>query len=1678
MPIRKFSHLHTHSQYSILDGLGKPDDIFKKAKELNFKAIAITDHSNMDGYVKCIKASEETGVKYIPGCELYIVDSIENYKKVKAKGIKRTHITVYAMNNLGVTNLFNILNRANSDNNFYKRPLIEWNDLVELKTSDLYFGTACSSGINIRKDRVNIIKMFLNKISEKLFIEVMPHLMDEQKEANFNGIKLSEQFNLPLIATNDNHYINSSDSYYQEVLLAMQTKAKWNDPKRWKFSITGLYMRTEKEMEEVFKEQGILDKKQIINSLENTSIISDNSNCVFKQKKVELPVVYEDKKQSDKDTLESLVIDGFENLIVNRKNLSDKEYNIYCDRIEEELGLIHKLNFDGYFILVYDFVKWAKENDILVGPGRGCFTPDSKVYILDFSESELCQCKIKNIIDGDKVITHNGSIGTVLKKFEYYIDEEIIEIHMSDGKIIQCTKDHKVFTKDGLKMACELTDKSSLIESKIIFEGNIIGESSLYYNQVNYITNKHYKGKVYDLEIDKGTYNIEGLGVHNSSGGSLVAYCLGITGVDPIQYNLLFARFISPARIDLPDIDLDFEDRKRHKIKEYLESKYGKDCVASISTFAEMNGRGALRDIARVFSVPLIEVDKAAKAIVVRGGGDIRSTFSIKDAFDTFEEGKLFLKKYPKVSQTAMAMEGTMKNTGIHAAGIVVSLNSLQSGLQGYVAKRRDIHAINWDKEDLEYMGLMKLDILGLNILSILSQCSDFVVANGGKKIDFYGMTEFTDKKILNEFNIGNTIGVFQFECIFEDTIIGIKNKIEIKKIIAGSKTESITEDGKIIFNKVKRIVKTGVKKVFLLTLEKTDILATEEHRFKTRNGWKKLSEITINDEILTFTNSYSKILSIQQWKEVETYDMEMENRKFPNYIANGIVVHNSYGIRKLTFQCGVKEFKDIYDINALFRPGALRSGLSTDYVARKHGQKKYGKVHEEISKITKDTYGIILYQEQIMNLLYNLGGLPWKTTDMVRKVVSKSKGIEQFQKFKGMFVKGCLKRTSMSKEEAGAIFDEMKHFGNYGFNLCVSENTRVTTFYKDSKTEMTIKEMYLKKPKYVYSYDIKAKKQIKTLIKDIVKCGRKKVFQLRCLSPLSIKHITTTNEHKFLTENGWQQLKNLKVGDKILTKRSIYDRQYYDKYGGEFEFSIIRDINYAGYEETYDIHVDHLCHNYLANEFVVHNSHSVEYSVIAWQCMYCKVYHPLEYMQALLSYTTKNKDRFQVYIDEALRLEIKIEFVDINISDSIEWRFNNGKLYVPFIAVKNIGDKAAKEIVKARESGYKNKEDFMNKINKRIINIRIRKALETSGAFRVWDSNSHDIQKAVTMYDFTWIKDKQYNTWNDFVSKTYELGPLGQKCDVNKWYFGLMTELKFGYHAKGKSGKITESLRNILGTSESLGGAYGFLRNTDSEYGMVTFNVEMFYHLKERIERCARKFILVRGMPDTFSNNIIADRFYDEDDFLKCKVPLNIYESKKPDYDFNNTKDCNKCKLSEECSIKVNTEYNSNIVILGEAPGREEHKIGKPFLGAAGSELFSTLGKMGINREDVTVSNCCKCFPSKTKTPTDKHIKTCTEHYLKKELEAIKPILILALGNTALKFVKDESSGIRDLSGKTEWNIKLNCWVTYCVHPASVIYDKGANGEIFNNSLKAFVDNIKMISGIHQDKWRKYHVF
>ena len=382
-----------------------------------------------------------------------------------------------------------------------------------------------------------------------------------------------------------------------------------------------------------------------------------------------------------------------------------------------------------------------------------------------------------------------------------------------------------------------------------------------------------------------------------SAGASAILYVLGVTNLDPIKYDLPFSRFINEERIDFPDIDLDFEDRKREQVKQYLARKYGKYNVAAISTFLTMKSRGVIRDVSRVFNVPLKDVDAFAKAIDV----DIQEALK-------HPVGKVFKKTYPEIVELALKLENTIRGGGVHAAGLIISSEDLREGTRcNLVSKSKEI-AVNWGMEECEHQGLMKLDVLGLNALTILNEARKLIRSNYNVDIIFESIP-LNDKEVFKELSSGHTAGIFQF---------------------------------------------------------------------------------------------------------------------------------TTHPMTKLAMEMGIGSFQNMSDAVALVRPGPQQSGMTDEFIKRKHGA-RWKKKHPIYEEVTKNTYGLIVYQEDVMNVVHKVAGLSYPIADKIRKIIGKKREAKDFEQFKDTFIKGCIEQKTLSQVEAEEFWEGMQAHARYSFNMAHS---------------------------------------------------------------------------------------------------------------------------------------------------------------------------------------------------------------------------------------------------------------------------------------------------------------------------------------------------------------------------------------------------------------------------------------------------------------------------------------------------------------------------------------------------------------------------------------------------------------------------------------------------------------
>lgn len=751
-----YCHLHVHSEYSTLDGFGSVNNYAKKAKKLGYRYLACTDHGNIDGLIKFQEACENNGIKPILGCELYIVPEI-------SKERKNGHIVLWIKNNKGFKNLCKLLSFSHMEGFYYKNRITY--DILLKHYQGLVISTACVQSFVTSHKRGKKFAKELMYLTDDFYFEVMPNDFELQYKHNKKMLEMARLTQSKVILTNDCHYIDKSDWKAQEVLLAIQRKAKWTDKNRFKFSIHGLHLKSANQMKRDMKKIGRFKMEWMRNTLE---IAEKCSDFRIKRRQVRLPSIAGISKEKENRHLKKVCFKNFrkifyDGVIKYNKKPYIKNWPVYYNRFKEEYKLIKSKDFVRYFLIVEDLVNWCRQNDILIGPGRG------------------------------------------------------------------------------------------------------------------------------------------------SVGGSLIAYLLHITDVDPVKHKLLFSRFINEDRIDYPDIDIDFEARKIHLVKQYLEETYGYDNVVGVSSFNRMKSRAVIKDVARVFSVPDAEVNRFTKLI------DQVSEDGINEAIAEYDEAKEFADNHPKVMKIAQKLEGQIRGRSQHAAALVISNKSLLTANRGNLVQLKDATVINWEKEDAEYMGLMKLDALRLKLLNIIAETLDLIRENHNVDISdnrtFLSKIPLDDKKIFKEISNGNNVGLFQL---------------------------------------------------------------------------------------------------------------------------------NTWAMKRLIEDMGVEKFDHIVVIAALVRPGPMNSGMTTQYIKRKHGE-PWIKKHEVYEKITKNTYGILVYQEQIMEVINKVAGLPYSTADKIRKIIGKKRDVKEFKYFRKMFIRGCKKEKIFSKDEAIEFWDGLLEWARYGFNMAHS---------------------------------------------------------------------------------------------------------------------------------------------------------------------------------------------------------------------------------------------------------------------------------------------------------------------------------------------------------------------------------------------------------------------------------------------------------------------------------------------------------------------------------------------------------------------------------------------------------------------------------------------------------------
>ncbi|OQX65881.1 MAG: DNA polymerase III subunit alpha [Desulfococcus sp. 4484_242] len=753
-----FVHLHVHTEYSLLDGAIRIPGMMEKSRALGMPAVAITDHGNMFGAVEFYDQAVKAGLKPIIGSELYVAPGDRRDRSPSRDGSPNAyHLVLLVMNSEGYRNLSKLVTLGHLEG-FYYHPRVDMALLKEYNAG-LIALSACMKGIipycigsgNMEKAREMARQMTAIFDHDRFYLEVQANNLPEQIQLNEALRELSKDLSIPLVATNDCHYLDRDDAEAHDILLCIQTGKNIDDEKRLRFSTDEFYFKSRSEMAQALP--GFED------AIANTVGVADRCNYEMEFGQYKYPVFQVPGGRSLDDMLTEKVHQGFKQRMAEKEEtegpLSDETSEEYRKRLEYELTVIHKMGFSGYFLIVADFIEYARNHDIPVGPGRG------------------------------------------------------------------------------------------------------------------------------------------------SAAGSLVAYSLRITNIDPIKYGLLFERFLNPGRISMPDIDIDFCIKGRDEVIRYVAHKYGAENVGQIITFGSMKARGAIRDVGRSLNIPLNEVDRIAKLVPEGPGVKLDRAISEEPELKKLEEKEGVQKKLLKISR---ALEGLARHASTHACGVVIADRPLVEYLPLFKGSRDEIMT-QFTMDRIEQLGLIKFDFLGLKTLTVIKNALDLVEKTTGSRMDIDRLP-LDDRATYQLISEGKTTGVFQLE---------------------------------------------------------------------------------------------------------------------------------SSGMKELLRKLRPETFEDLVALVALYRPGPLGSNMVEDFINGKHGKGKIKYFLPQLEPILKETYGVILYQEQVMKIAQVLANYSLAEADELRKAVGKKKP-EVLAGHKARFVDGAAE-NGVAPKMAEKLFALIEKFGGYGFN-------------------------------------------------------------------------------------------------------------------------------------------------------------------------------------------------------------------------------------------------------------------------------------------------------------------------------------------------------------------------------------------------------------------------------------------------------------------------------------------------------------------------------------------------------------------------------------------------------------------------------------------------------------------
>ena len=753
----EFVHLHLHTEFSLLDGACRIDELLDEAERLKMPALAVTEHGNMFSAVVFHDAARKRGINPILGCEVYVAPG-DRRDKSGTPGETANHLVLLAENEIGFKNLIKLVSAGYTEG-FYYKPRID-KQLLAQHAAGLIGLSSCLKGEVASEIRAEQARKAMAAAAtyrdilgpNNFFLEMQFQGIDEQRIVNTGLLPIARDLNMPLVTTNDVHYLRHGDHKPHDILLCIGTGKSVNDENRLKYHGDQFFLKTADQMAEVFGDYP--------EAMKNTLVIAERCHVTIPQGQNHLPTFEVPDGFTLDAYFEHVVRLGYAQRLERLRQLEaagQLRHTIaeYDERLAYEIAMIKKMEYPGYFLIVWDFIRYAREQGIPVGPGRG------------------------------------------------------------------------------------------------------------------------------------------------SAAGSLVAYALRITDVDPLHYDLIFERFLNPERVSLPDIDVDFCERRRSEVIEYVTAKYGRENVSQIITFGTMKAKAVVRDVGRVLDMPYADVDRIAKQIPAALDMTLEKALAENPAL------KEMAAREPKVKEVldiGQRLEGMSRHASVHAAGVVIAPGPVTDYAPLYKGTRDEI-TTQWSMKEVERVGLLKMDFLGLSTLTLIRDALGEITRTEGVAIDIDGIP-LDDPKTYRLFGDGQTHGIFQFE---------------------------------------------------------------------------------------------------------------------------------SSGMRELLRKARPERLEDLIALNALYRPGPLKSGMVDDYIARKQGRTEIKYELPQLEPILSDTYGVIAYQEQVMRIAQTLAGFTLGQADVLRKAMGK-KDPKVMAMQRDQFLAGA-RQQGIPEKKAAKIFDLMEHFAGYGFN-------------------------------------------------------------------------------------------------------------------------------------------------------------------------------------------------------------------------------------------------------------------------------------------------------------------------------------------------------------------------------------------------------------------------------------------------------------------------------------------------------------------------------------------------------------------------------------------------------------------------------------------------------------------